>query len=975
MIQLADRREIPGVVNADFRQIGPVFWQFQLEVEHLEYYFRWLESIQSGASVYTGKNATHSRRVATSTATSRAQLSAANLNTDYFIMTRITRLTSLLIALAISLTPALAHADVTLPTIFSNDMVLQRDLAVPIWGTADAGEEVTVKFADQSKQATTDLDGNWMVKLDPLATSDRKQTLLVAGKNSIKLSGVLVGEVWLCSGQSNMADSFNSSKNRFIEPEYFDKGLARMRVSTRHGWTGVDERTQRTISRVGFYFGEKLYRELDVPVGLILRYNSGTPIQAWIPKDDSEVIRKRLGIPEGWNDVQENRNPGVQFADKIEPIVPVCFRGVIWYQGERNAKAQTGFEYRQLLPFMIENWRKLFARRGGLPERKFPFYYVQVPTQDATGEWPWLRDSMRRVLATMQNTGMAVFYDHGPSLHPHDKRHAGERLALWALAKDYGRSDLHYSGPLLKSARYRGNTAELSFDHVAGGLSNPNGENSKLDFFEIAGEDGKYVSAEAKIVGDKVHVSSPQIDTPKYVRYLFRKLNPDSAVSLVNSAGLPASSFMTDDFKPSREPIAGRPPKRELTDAELERRKVIRHAKRAQQQKSAGRPSPTQLMKSETIRSLAESDGLAPEVQDLTSEDISFAKEQHLPNLKHPFLDTAPEDKADGIEVGELGSDSGNKEMILSLAREIAAGQHGEVDSLLIHHDGRLIFESYYRRGRANYPHYQMSITKSYTSLALGRVIGLGYLKMSDLDRPVLDFLKDIDPEKIAKGCETITLNDALNMHSGIRVDKTTIAKLRKSPSVLKGQGQIQAYLEHTAPITTQSKQYKYQSSDPSIVMQVIESVVPGTASEFINKELLGPLGISKFGWQDDVSGLPKSAAGSSMRSRDMIKWGMLVQSGGKWDGEQLIPADFVQNATSRIHTNPQDTSYGFFWWRNNVSVAGKTYDLKSGRGAGGQFILMIDELDLIIAITASVPEFMKRTLSKPALRLQICCA
>ncbi len=308
---------------------------------------------------------------------------------------------------------------------------------------------------------------------------------------------------------------------------------------------------------------------------------------------------------------------------------------------------------------------------------------------------------------------------------------------------------------------------------------------------------------------------------------------------------------------------------------------------------------------------------------------------------------------ADGIEVGQLGLDSGNKEMILTLAREIAAGQHGEVDSLLIHHDGRLIFESYYRRGRVNYPHYQMSITKSYTALALGRAIGLGHLKMSDLDRPVLDFLTDIDQSRIAAGCETITFNDALNMHSGIRVDKATVEKLRKSPGVLNGQGQIQAYLEHTAPITSESKQYKYQSSDPSIVMQVIETVVPGTAREFINNELIRPLGISNFGWQDDVSGLPKSAAGSSIRSRDMIKFGVLVQSDGRWDGEQLIPARFIEKATSRIHTNPQDTSYGYFWWRHDVDVDGKTYDVKSGRGAGGQFIMMIDKLNLIIAITS----------------------
>ena len=863
------------------------------------------------------------------------------------------KLNSLLVALLFAFMPVTALADVVLPTIFSSNMVLQRELTVPIWGSADPGENVTVRFAGQVKRTKADSDGKWMVRLEPLATSSQEQTLQVEGNNRLELSGVLVGEVWLCSGQSNMADSFNSSKNRFIEPESFERGLGRMRVSTRHGWTGIDEKTQRSISRVGFYFGEKLYRELDVPVGLILRYNSGTPIQAWIPHDESEVIRKRLGIPEGWNDVQENRNPGVQFADKIQPIVPVCFRGVIWYQGERNAKAQTGYEYRELLPFMIENWRGLFASRSGTPERKFPFYYVQVPTQDAKGEWPWLRDAMRRALATTSNTGMAVFYDHGPSLHPHEKRYAGERLALWALAKDYGRSDLQYSGPLLKSVEYRGKTAVLSFDHVAGGLSNPAGDDSSLDFFEVAGDDGKYVPANASIDGDQVLVTSPQVSHPKFVRYLFRKPEPDPTISLVNSAGLPASSFMTDDFKPARESIDQGVPKRGVNETEWLPRRTSRQARTAAPPASSKTSSPDEPMTAEDVVAITEANGLAPEVTDLSSDDVSFAKEQHLADLKQPFIDIAPEDRGDGIEVGQIGLDSGKKDLVLALAQEIAAGQHGEIDSLLIHHDGRLIFESYYRRGRANYPHYQMSITKSYTALALGRAIELGYLKMSDLDRPVLEYLKEIDQSKLAEGCETITINDALNMHSGIRVDKATVDKLRRTQGVLKGQGQIQAYLEHTAPITSQSKQYKYQSSDPSIVMQVLETVVPGTAREFIDGELLGPLGISNFGWQDDVSGLPKSAAGSSMRSRDMVKFGMLVQNAGRWDGQQLIPASFIEKATSRIHTNPQDTSYGYFWWRHDADVDGKTYEIKSGRGAGGQFIIMIDELNLIIAITS----------------------
>lgn len=846
-----------------------------------------------------------------------------------------------LIAICLSVSTATTRAEVVLPSIFSNNMVLQRELSVPIWGTADADEEVTVTFAGQIKRTRANTDGVWMVRLDPLETSRTGKTLIVEGKNHIEFSDVLVGEVWLCSGQSNMADSFNSSKNRFIEAEYFDKGLTLMRVSTRQGWTGIDERTQRTISRVGFYFGEKLYRELDVPVGLILRYNSGTPIQAWIPEDQCEVVRKRLGIPVGWNDIQENRNPGVQFADKIEPIVPFCFRGVIWYQGERNAKAQTGYEYRQLLPFMIENWRQLFTSSsisldGAAQYRRFPFYYVQVPTQDATGEWPWLRDSMRRVLEMTENTGMAVFYDHGPSLHPDNKKVAGERLALWALAKDYGRADLPYSGPLLRSIEYRGNTAELSFDHVAQGLRNATGSPLSLDFFEIAGSNGNYVPATAKIHGDQVHVSSPLITNPKYVRYLFRKSDPNPAISLMNSAGLPASSFITDNFKPHRDSVTS------------STRSVL--SDRADPTKT--RPIDRMAVKDDSAQ-ITESNGLAPEVADLSSEDVSFAKEQHLPNLKQPFIDLAPEDMADGIEVGELGLDSGNKDLIMNLAREIALGQHGEVDSLLIHHDGRLVFESYYRRGRSNYPHYQMSITKSYTALALGRAIGLGHLKMSDLDRPILDFLHEIDQTKISAGCETITINDALNMRSGIRIEQEAINKLRKTSSELRGQGQIQAYLEHSAPITNEAKQFKYQSADPSIVMQVIDSVVPQTAREFINEELAEPLGINHFSWQDDVSGLPKSAAGSSIRSRDMIKFGILVQNNGWWDGEALIPADFIEKATSKIYTNAQNTSYGYFWWRHDVEIEEKMYDIKSGRGAGGQFIMMVDELDLIIAITA----------------------
>jgi CubicO group peptidase (beta-lactamase class C family) len=340
-------------------------------------------------------------------------------------------------------------------------------------------------------------------------------------------------------------------------------------------------------------------------------------------------------------------------------------------------------------------------------------------------------------------------------------------------------------------------------------------------------------------------------------------------------------------------------------------------------------------------------------VTDLNAEDVSYALEAKLPDLEEPFINARPNQRRDGIPVAPLTREHGDRRAILRFAREIAAGDHGEIDSFLLMRDGELIFESYYRRGRANYPHYQMSITKSYTAMALGRAIQLGHLTMADLDKSVVSFLNDVDTSKLVEGATEITLAEAMNMHSGIRIDQAKAKELMKKPAQLKGQGQIQAYLENSAPISPSPREYKYQGSDPSMTMQVIEAAVPGTAREFIEKELLAKMGITNFAWQDDVSGLPKSAAGSSMRSRDMIKWGMLVMNDGKWKDEQLIPAEFVEKATSKIHTNPQGTSYGFFWWRHDVEINGKTYDCQSGRGAGGQFILMFPEVDLLVVITA----------------------
>lgn len=453
-------------------------------------------------------------------------------------------------AIALSST---AIAEVKAPSVFDDDMVLQRELPVPVWGTASPGERITVSFAGQELSTTADDQGKWMVKLAPLETSKAERALVIRGSNTITFSGVLVGEVWLCSGQSNMAGKFVESKGRRIDPKVFETDLSGFRFSSRTGWHVLSAKTQNQLSCVAYYFGIELYKELDVPIGLILRYNSGTPIQAWMPKGASEVIRRKLNIPEDWNDAKGNRAPAVQFDDKIAPIVPAALRGVIWYQGERNAKAETGWEYGDLLAFHVKTWRELWAERAGLKLRRFPFYYVQVPTQESPvdAEWPWLRDRMRRALGKIENSGMAVCYDHGPSLHPENKQPFGQRLSLWALAKDYGCKDLVHCGPLLDKLRIEGGRAVLTFKHVGGGLRSVSG-GKRLRFFEIAGEDGKYVAADARIEGDNVVVRSEKVPRPVYVRYLFRKPEPNPEVSLTNAEGLPASSFMTDDFKPPR---------------------------------------------------------------------------------------------------------------------------------------------------------------------------------------------------------------------------------------------------------------------------------------------------------------------------------------------------------------------------------------------------------------------------------------
>jgi len=348
----------------------------------------------------------------------------------------------------------------------------------------------------------------------------------------------------------------------------------------------------------------------------------------------------------------------------------------------------------------------------------------------------------------------------------------------------------------------------------------------------------------------------------------------------------------------------------------------------------------------------------APEAT-ATEDTLSF---QDIPYLMEAFIDASPRDRKDGIPVGELGIDGGNKAMVLALAQDIVEGKYGNFDSFLITHKGKLLFESYYKKGRINLPHPQASATKAYTALILGRAIQLGYLTMADLDRPLTSFLKELNPKKFVAGTEKITLHQALTMRSGLRISREQQDEFEKNPNRLRGQGQVQTYLEHSTPITSASQHFKYQF-DPLLVMQVIDAVVPGTAENFIKEELLNKMGITNYNWETAISGLPKSGSRSSMTSRAMVKWGTLVANKGKWQGEQLVPEAFITKATHRIvlesddenftdHGNISKTGYGYFWWQADMKVGNTSYFSTSARGGSGQTIIFIEALDLVVVTT-----------------------
>jgi len=452
------------------------------------------------------------------------------------------------------LSAARCAADVKLPALVGDNMVLQRDAKLRIWGTADPGEEVTVSFHGQCKSAVADKRGRWHVNLGPFSAGGPFE-MTIAGRNTVTLRNILVGEVWVCSGQSNMEWPVAASLN--AEQEVAAASWPQIRLFTvqkaistwalddcKGAWVECSPATVGGFSAVGYFFGRELHKSLGVPVGLINSSWGGTLAEAWTPTSTLRADPEFQGILD-WRakaiaDGKVDCNtPSVLYNAMIEPLTDFAVRGAIWYQGESNAGNPKG--YLKLLPAMIRAWREAWRND------KLAFLIVQlanfmaVQATPVEEGWAAIREVQWLIAQTVPYCGMASAIDIGEAndIHPRNKQEVGRRLALCALARVYGRK-VECSGPTYRSMSVRDGKAILSFTHTTGGLVVKGDE---LKGFAIRGESGGWVWAKAKVEDDKVVVWAEGVSKPVAVRYAWAN-NPIG--NLYNGAGLPANPFRTD---------------------------------------------------------------------------------------------------------------------------------------------------------------------------------------------------------------------------------------------------------------------------------------------------------------------------------------------------------------------------------------------------------------------------------------------
>ncbi len=478
----------------------------------------------------------------------------------------------------------LLHADVKLPALISEHMLVQRNVPVRIWGSADPGEAVTVSFQKQKVSTTADSTGKWQAFLAPMKEQTAGADMTIAGKNSITVADVLVGDVWIGSGQSNMGFTTGRADNAEKELAAADYPLIRLfgvkltvadtpKDDVIGKWTLCTPETVKSFSAVLYFYGRDLHKATKLPMGLINTSWGGTPAQSWTSKPALEGEPALKFIVDDWqktvdafpanmvkhdaavakwketkqgNQPRSPAGPGHQntpaglYNAMIAPLTPYAIKGAIWYQGEANASPAHAFIYRRLFRVMIEDWRQAWGIGA------FPFYWVQLANYQTNGWWSVLRESQTDAM-NLVNTGFASAIDIGMSkdIHPTNKQEVGRRLALTARHKNYGEK-VEWLGPLYQTVTFEGGKARIWFTHAGSGLDVRGG--GAITGFEIAGKDGAWFPAEAKIDGGNVIVSAANINEPAAVRYAWAD---DPQCNLINKNGLPANPFRTKTGSPA----------------------------------------------------------------------------------------------------------------------------------------------------------------------------------------------------------------------------------------------------------------------------------------------------------------------------------------------------------------------------------------------------------------------------------------
>ena len=437
-----------------------------------------------------------------------------------------------------------AFATLELPAIFSDHMVLQRDQAIPVWGKADPGEVVTVRLeGSPARQDRADIHGHWRVDLPAETGSTNPRVLRIEGRSVQTFEDVLVGEVWICSGQSNMEWSILQSKDAQLEIEASeDPWLRHIKVNratategqfTFEGvWEISSPKVAGNWTAVGTHFGRKLRRELGVPVGLINTTWGGTRIEPWCDPSAlaqkpafAELVESRRADPQA---------PGALFDAMVHPLIPYGMRGAVWYQGESNAGEPE--RYRELLPLMIRSWREAWGQGD------FPFGVVQLAPFESNGRWAELRDAQDFGARAAGNAGLVVLLDVGnpTDIHPADKQTVGRRLGRWALAETYGRNILP-SGPKVRTVTLSESSCVVELDHAVG-LATSDG--AAPGAFEVSTDKRSWQTAEATIAGNQITIAGDGI---RAVRYAWSDVPVDANV--VNVDGLPMAPFRWTKFE------------------------------------------------------------------------------------------------------------------------------------------------------------------------------------------------------------------------------------------------------------------------------------------------------------------------------------------------------------------------------------------------------------------------------------------